>query len=72
MLFFENMGNCRQLRVQEKSFELQSCHGTTELICFVSKEIFCFTFKVLFVVPLSVEQLSKVKMKDVLLMSFQY
>lgn len=48
------------------------CDRGRELIYFVSKVIFCFIFKLLFVVPLSVEQLSKVKMEDVLLMSFQY
>lgn len=54
------------------SYNPVPCHRRGELICFVSKEIFGFIFKLLFVFALSVEQVSKVKMKDVLLMSFQW
>lgn len=53
------------------SYNPVPCHRRGEVICFVSKEIFGFIFKLLFVFALSVEQISKVKMKDVLLMSFQ-
>lgn len=53
------------------SYNPVPCLRRRELICLVSKEIFGFIFKLLFVFALSVEQLSKVKMKDVLIMSFQ-
>lgn len=60
----------------KKSFELQSSALPQEkrinLFCFQGKFLKIFIFKLLFVVPLSVEQLSKVKMKDVLLKNFQY
>lgn len=70
MLSLKNMDDCRQLRVQEKSFEYNPvlCHRR---ICFVSKEIFALIFKLLFAFALSVDQLSKVKMEDVLLINFQ-
>lgn len=64
--------DCSECRKNLLSYNPVLCHRRRDLICFVSKDIFCFTFKLLFVVPLSVEQLSNVKMKDVLLMSFQY
>lgn len=47
-------------------------HRIRELFCFGSQEIFGFIFKFLFVFTFSVEQLSKVKMKDAQVMSFQY
>lgn len=46
-------------------------HRRTELFCFVSKEVFGFIFKLLFGFAFLVEQFSKVKMKDALVMSFQ-
>lgn len=46
-------------------------HHGRELLWFVSKEIFCFIFKLVFGFVLLIEQLLKVTVKDVWVMSFQ-
>lgn len=47
------------------------CPATEVLFSFVFKKKFGFNFKLVFVFALLVEQLPKVKMKDVSVMSFQ-
>lgn len=73
MLSLKNMDDCRQLRVQEKSFELQSSTVPQEkrINLFCLQGNFGLIFKLLFAIALSVDQLSKVKMEDVLLINFQ-